>query len=288
MANYQRNARAFTLIEMLIVAALISLFSAMAIFSMDYLVNSSKRKASIADVSTIAKSLSLAYFDLSLFPQIGYLSMSQQEMWLLTNNNRSVLPPYFDHMGFDTLHGRAGSIYTKWATGQSGQSYLPSSRSRSALAPTGYTTRVLIPGSNVVLDWPADPYGNPYVLYTVDIDEDGYAAWPTSPTGRGNYQSLVVCYGRNGIPGGYDVTEPGRQITAADRDAVNQAYALYTPIPSSDPRYVNYQFIALRASEYTLPRLDPMLGAYSPGVGNLGQIPGIMENGSDDLTAPIP
>jgi hypothetical protein len=52
------------------------------------------------------------------------------------------------------------------------------------------------------LDWPADPWGNPYVFYSVNADINTDAlSFIQAPTDSGNYFNGIVSYGPNGVPG---------------------------------------------------------------------------------------
>ena len=100
-----RKRRGFTLIEMLIVAALITIFSTIAMFSMQELMKSARRKAAIADLRSIGHSLANAHMDIGFMPKIGYLGYALQGSDPIggvargTINNPQ-LPPGFDTFGY--------------------------------------------------------------------------------------------------------------------------------------------------------------------------------------------
>ncbi|HUT23900.1 MAG TPA: hypothetical protein VM492_06135 [Sumerlaeia bacterium] len=261
--------RGFTLIEMLIIAALITLFSFIAIFSAERMMRDAKRKSTIADGRSIADGLTNAHFDNAFFPKIGYLSFPKQELWV-NSGAPDVLPPGFDVLGFDTLQPRARAIYEKW-----GGPYLPNPKSRGAASQTGvgYVVTMRIPGLDTPLDWPADPYGNPYIVYLVGIDDEGYFDWIKSPSEEPDYRAIVVSYGSNGIPGGRPTSE--EPVEPPIRQQAEQDYMLYRRDETGQA-----DFVALSPDEYTESRLRPLEDEY------LG-IPGIQGTGSDDIVAPI-
>ena len=264
------GARGFTLIEMLIIAALITLFSFIAIFAAERMMRDAKRKMTIADGRSISDGLTNAHFDNAFFPKIGYLSFPKLELYIYSGA-QDALPPAFDTLGFDTLQPRARAIYEKW-----GGPYLPNPKSRGAASQTGvgYVVKMRVPDTEIVLDWVADPYGNPYVVYLVGIDEEGYFDWIKSPSQEADYRAIVVSYGSNGIPGGRPTSEAPVEPTI--RLDAEQNYMLYRRDETGQAN-----FVALRPDEYTPNRLRPLEETYLNG------IPGIQGAGSDDIATPI-
>lgn len=291
--------RGFTLIEILIIAALISLFSGLAIFSMQYLVESSKKKAAIADARTIGSVLSATHIDLGLFPKIGYLSYPKAQLELFTTTagvdttDDSLLPPYFDTMGFKAPNTRSEFIMNHWIG-----PYLPNPRSRTTASPSagGYSVRAGVgPGNSVVVDWPADAWGNPYVVYLVHIEgaERGNTIrWIRHRTEEPNFVAAVVSYGKNGVPGCLDNVDRNSPIAQAARQ-----YQLFTTNPmGSEAEYTMFaesdfnqnRWLALhngegwsRATNHAADAAFQFLSAYP-------EQPGIMDPGSDDIVYMIP
>lgn len=279
------RARGFTLIEIMIVAALIALFSALAIFSMTYLVDTSKRKSAIADVRTIGSVLSTAAMDFGVLPKIGYLSESREGLEHMAPVG-SKLPPEFDTLGFMP----ADSPQIRRITQNWEGPYLPNPAQRQVVSSgfKGYFTRMKLAGSNVPLNWPADPWGNPYVVYLLHLDPGANSAprWVLSPTEKANYRALVVSYGKNGIPGG---SSDRRTITAAVLQEAEK-FLLFTRLTGNP----NAEFQALGPGEYGVQylALHNRAGWNAAGFGGSyladENIPGILDSGSDDLAYQIP
>lgn len=216
--------RGFTLIEILIIAALIALLSGIAVFQVKAVMDQTRVKATYADLRGVADSLSTAQMDLGMFPKLGFLSLSQPQ--LVQNNN--TLPEDFDVMGFATTGGilpqRIGQIVENW-----NGPYFNAAGGRSPLktGTRGYYVQMRLPRAAAnaplspwpigpLLDWPADPWGNPYVVYLIHLDKGvqdpkdpnkflSQTATPRfvrSPYEEANYFAAVVSYGPNGIPGG--------------------------------------------------------------------------------------
>jgi len=279
------RARGFTLIEIMIVAALISLFSALAIFSMTYLVDTSKRKSAIADVRTIGSVLSTATMDFGVIPKIGYLSESREGLEHMAQAGTQ-LPPEFDSLGLMPADSpQIRRIVREWEG-----PYLPNPAQRGLVSSgfKGYFTRMKLAGSNGVLNWPADPWGNPYVVYLLHLDPGANSAprWVQTHTEKANYAAIVVSYGKNGIPGG---SSDPRTILTADRTAA-EGFLLFTRLTGNP----NADFQALSPGEYGTRylALHNSAGWNAAGYGGSyltnQNIPGILDPGSDDLVYQIP
>ncbi|MBN1868199.1 prepilin-type N-terminal cleavage/methylation domain-containing protein [Candidatus Sumerlaeota bacterium] len=301
--------RGFTLIEILVIATLISLFSALAVVSIQYLVDSSKRKASILDIRTLAHVLATVKMDFGVYPKIGYLSYSMAALMEAGGSNPSagtyVLPPDFDTFGFfdwddptttgpDETIRRVGLSARKIIDSWQGP-YLPSSRSRGLLGARGYTVRMRMPNAPAdaePLDWPADPWRNPYVVYLVkyfDPETGNYGlAWLESSTDAATYKALVVGYGPNGVPGGLSdqrKVTPARRVLAEDfklyKAEGDDFVALTRP---------EYEFSNSGAVQNRLIALENGPGAtYATIMGVAAEdFPGIIDDNSDDLFVDIP
>ena len=270
----------------MIVAALISLFSALAIFSMTYLVDTSKRKSAIADVRTIGSVLSTATMDFGVIPKIGYLSESRESLEHMAAVGGK-LPAEFDTLGLMPADSpQIRRIVQEWEG-----PYLPNPAQRGMVSSgfKGYYTRMKLAGSNVPLNWPADPWGNPYVVYLLHLDPGANSAprWVQTHTEKANYAAIVVSYGKNGIPGG---SSDPRTILTADRTAA-EGFLLFTRLTGNP----NADFQALSPGEYGTRylALHNNAGWQAAGYGQGSylpnqNIPGILDPGSDDLVYQIP
>jgi prepilin-type N-terminal cleavage/methylation domain-containing protein len=280
--------RGFTLMEILIVAALIALFSMLAVISIQYLADTSKRKATVADVRTIGSVLSTAHMDFGIFPKIGYLCENRETIKL----PGGLLVPEFDTIGYLPQNApQVRRIIENWVEG----SYLPNPKPRGAISPgyRSYVTTMRLANSTKVLDWPADPWGNPYVVYLLHLGSDANdnaPRWIASATEKANYAALVVSYGKNGIPGGS--SDP--QTITPDVRSEAQDFLLFKRL-EGDPTGADYQ--ALTSDQYMLPArylaLHNTSGWVRAGFGSTGylsnaDIPGILDPGSDDIVYQIP
>ncbi len=94
-----KATRAFTLIELLIVGALIALFAGLAIFGAQQAYLDNQRKAMIGEARQVATSLDLAYADVNFFPALCFLDKSltnlfvtaQQSGGYNSNNNERIV-----------------------------------------------------------------------------------------------------------------------------------------------------------------------------------------------------
>ena len=73
----RRRRRGFTLIEILIVGALISLLSGIAIFAVKQMYDSNRRKAMFDETRSIGTALHFAYEDLGFFPRLSVVGKTK-------------------------------------------------------------------------------------------------------------------------------------------------------------------------------------------------------------------
>jgi len=280
----------FTLVEILIVAALISLFAAIAMFNIQYFAIQAKRKAATADARSISDAMTAAHFEYGFYTKLCYLCLSRSEIERLVDQQMQIVPD-FDYIGFDSVDNRvllprSRRILDSWRG-----PYLPSPAGRQVGSNSG-VVKMRMPyqpqGTPVseLYDWPADPWGNPYVVYLVGETADGRPTWITSPTDRPVYFARVVSYGPNGIPGGFPDIEQGLPSGSGSdlRRYVEEHYVLY--------KKEDNHFVALTPQEYEVPvnRLSALkkeLGYLSADPRFADKVPGIMDPGSDDLTVAL-
>lgn len=270
--------RAFTLIEMFIVGALIALFAGIAIFNIQgqYLINI--RKITIAEVNQIHTALSFIKMDTGVFPKLNFLNKAlyHPEISVPVQNGRQLsLPGDFDYMGYPIGIGLEATILSEWR----GPYYSVSPSRRGVARAVGGIVSMLLPNTGIVSDWPADPYGQPYVLYLIRIDATGALDWVRSATDEANYFAAVVSYGRNRIPGYRGDTA----IPPADFDRL-KTERLYTEGGSGNDIYGRprvAEFTALRADEYNDTRLRALTKIGVTGISE--DEVGIIDPGSDDI-----
>jgi prepilin-type N-terminal cleavage/methylation domain-containing protein len=294
--------KGFTLIELLIIAALIALLSGIAIFAIQQTVQSTKRKATLPDMRSMADAMTNAHYDLGFFPKPCFLYESLGRLDLLAvengwvtlpNNTKGLgISPDFDAMGFDwsNMSGlQVRRVVRNWKG-----AYHNSPEGRSVVSPgPGYVSAMRMPSDpDLLLLWPSDPWGNPYCVYLLKTwIENGQPSidWIQTPYEEANYLAIVVSYGRNMIPGG--VADEG--IAPKPLRAVARDYMLYRPL-SGVGNYDISTFEALTHDEYDIPRLkalhnrenNPTFG-YLDGHPEYVDVPGILDPGSDDLIVQI-
>ncbi|MCC6546320.1 type II secretion system protein [Candidatus Sumerlaeota bacterium] len=224
-----RRRRGFTLVEMLIVGALIALFSGLAIFGVQQQFRSNTRKAAIGESRQIATALEFANMDTSIFPKLCWLAESNEGLLYfggLINSGSPRLPFIFSDINSrlatnpPAANAFGGGVERNWKG-----PYFAMSQGRAGVAQgRGGFVYMLIPelqgfdatnpnnvDSSEGLRWPADPYNNPWVVYMMDIDRSDPARpflkfvnekSGASPAIKGDFVNAVVSYGNNHYPGG--------------------------------------------------------------------------------------
>jgi prepilin-type N-terminal cleavage/methylation domain-containing protein len=253
------NGRAtggFTLVEIIIVAALISLFSGLAMFGVQQMLKNSKLKAVIGETRQVGSALTFAHQDIGFYPAIGFLSYNKD---FISNNYGWGL---IDSMGLTITGLRVQHTYDKWSG-----PYFAASPTRNQLSYKfrGVVTMLLTNGYNI--DWPADQWGNPYVLYLFKYIP-ATASWEFVQTSgeEPNFWAAVVSYGPDGVPG-----------SPAGGDTVDSLLSTRL-FEQPDPRVGKFnallpeQYNNARRERYSFKQINP----------NDARI-GIVDAGSDDL-----
>ena len=192
----RRWRRGFTLVEIIIVAALISLFSGLATFGIQQMLKNNKMKAVIGESRQVGQSLIFAHQDIGYYPKIGFLAYDNEII-----NNRYAWNRIHS-MTLDITETKGLYTYNSW-----GGPYFAASQTRNQLS-TRYNSNVtmrLYPyrdNGDDDINWPADQWGNPYVLYLFSYDavNDDYQFIQRLGE-EPNFWAAVVSYGPNGVPG---------------------------------------------------------------------------------------
>lgn len=301
------NRQGFTLIEMLIVAALIALFAGLAMIGAQQLYDDGRRKAMFDETKSIGSNLSFAYQDVGFYPRIGLLGLSMD--YIRFSNGTAPALTYYCRPGMDTYGFYGSGRFTttinplfaikNWRApymsiselramhsggGKSGVVKMRlSDREYSSFSP-GNSTQTANDDLSLV-DWPTDTWGNPYMFYQVVSDPAYVSGRNThglrlvkSPTEEGSYFTAVVSYGRNKVPGG------GEDIYRHPGFPLQQLYVKGDLVQTNGP--ADYTLKSYTASDARL-KLDLTTGAMDTFAESVqgAQAPniGIMDTGSDDI-----
>ena len=223
--RHRARARAFTLLEILIVGALISLFAGLAVIGIQEQFENNLRKATIAETRTIATALDMAYADVGFFPKICFLDDSKEILRFDSDTKLGDPTQVFNFM--HNLGVSTTSLTLRITTNWRGPYISPASYRTSTAQGRGGARPMQFnepgfSGVNSQYDWPLDPYNNPYLLYILDIEPDAgssllFASAPgtirnqeqgvgspvnSDPNYTGTFVNAVVSYGPNNVPGG--------------------------------------------------------------------------------------
>lgn len=217
-----RPRAGFTLLELLIVGALIALFAGIALFSVQQFYDSSRRKAIFGETRNTGTALGIAEQDVGFFPRLHVLGKPFNLLSYREGGNLFLIPG-LDAYGLYTGAEQVTNMQKNWAAPYTAISETRRGFSQGAT----YLVKVRLPEQQVVnfsnsnyneavfggdislVDWPADTWGNPYVVYLVSADPD-LAVAGSNPRGlriavpgeQPNYFAAIVSYGPNGVPGG--------------------------------------------------------------------------------------
>jgi len=297
LALTKREQTGFTLIEILVVAALMTLLAGIAAINIQRAFTDNQRKATYGEEYNIKTALSFAYEDIGIYPKLCFLQ--QNTMYLAPPTQAPYITPGdqlvsgFEYMGYDIAQAPTlvKRIITNWAKGMGSPGYFAAGQGRRGLfqgrrggmcrmeIPTSiYNPVVLALGeSQPVYDWPTDPWGRPYVVYMLylrGVNPSGnlpVVRFVDSYSRTPNYTLAIVSYGPNGIPGGredYDAAtlSQGTALRLFERSA----------LPGVDWR-------ALQPSEYTQARAEAWSFIRLTGATGPLAYPGVVDEGSDDI-----
>lgn len=230
--------RAFTLIEIIVVATLISLLSGIALFSINEMYIRNIRKVSFAEAYQLATALSIVENDVDFYPRLNFLRLPK-ELVLVEPNSPPPVPanesafsestaptsmlPGLDYWGIYRHDAPPVlKVLGNWNGPYMGVSQARQDANRGAQSgiikmriPDLAENPITVNGLDTSLvDWPADPFGNPYLLYQFKavIDPDAQVNIPLfleDPTDDASWRNMIVSYGRNNFPGGNENTSPG-------------------------------------------------------------------------------
>ena len=216
----------FTLLEILIVAALISLLSGIAMISIQTLFRKAQINVTRGEVSQIYKAESFCYEDTGVYVKFHVLGVSKSEL-----NDPSLFPyfsgtgmNYLNYIGFPMTNRDVRNILEGW-----NGPYWGVSKSRNNKPIPVNAQGLYDPNGKFLL--PIDPFGNPYVMYLLVKDSNpipGYPAPDTngvrpiiSPDESPDYLCAIVSYGPNGVPGADVGEDMGNGDRSGDDDGID-------------------------------------------------------------------
>lgn len=326
--RHRRSTRGFTLVEIMIVAALIALLSGIAVFSINTFYQSNVRKATIGELNRLYTALEFARQDLQFYPKFCYLNSSRDQVLFdqVTGLYDSAsMISNLDYYGF--VPGGPNPVQTRvnafWNGPYFGMSAVRGRQNRglqSGLTTVRLADVFLQTGSADYskVRWPADPYGQPYVLYQMRGEISGADRWPVFVSNggqEGDFLNAVVSYGPNGVPGGNGATPlsltgftggPTLFSAAVSRETLREGalfvlgdplvgdgevgFTMKSALPSTPPEYRLETWYGSGANANHEPVLDSLVSIVGFGANpawlkegiDWGQI-GMLEPGTDDL-----
>ncbi len=313
----------FTLVEMLIVAALIALFSAIAIIGIQAQFEANQRKAIIGESRQVAQALDFAYNDIGFFPKIAHLQASlttlQLDSEIKYGGNEDAIFSFLDSLGINVLPGSplARQSRENWR----GPYFAASqSRTRVSQGKGGSVKMITTPSDNVGFDWPVDVWNNPYMHYVLNVDrtdsanptlyfanqtqdDSGNIVSLNRPGVEGNFITAVVSYGPNQVPGGGSLFQsPGDSVVPNDGSPWGLRMYYGNPNDKANPKTLKRGPDLLDANSNGRAIANAWTRLFAQNAGNLGQLAdsddpdpvdigdgilstklGITDTGSDDV-----
>ncbi|MEQ8821732.1 MAG: type II secretion system protein [Sumerlaeia bacterium] len=290
--------RAFTLVELVIVGALIALFSGLAIFGVQQQFRSNTRKAMIGETRQLAQALDFAFQDVGFFPVPCFLDDSRTTFELSSQQVFAGDPNrlYLNMGVYDILPlNQIANVRENWRG-----AYFSASQSRSAVAQgRGGSKKMVLPlvSPDFAFDWPADTYNNPYMIYMLDIDPASTATNPTlrftenSTQNTGNYVNAVVSYGLNQVPGGGDLFQATGNFDDI-ADGGPYGLRLYTGNPNNTELPLTYLSPATLTQSAADARANAWTTEFAQNAGIINRLAlnndlndqvAITDSGSDDV-----
>lgn len=215
---HHRHGAGFTLIEILVVAALIALLSGIAIISVQSFMARSQIRVVIGETYQLATAMSFARDDIGFYPKLSFLLLNVNEIGSdlgeidITGN---VINPDFELFG-NAVASQTTRLITQWEG-----PYMGMSGSRNGVGgPSVLTMQLPIAqalGAEIqTARFPGDAWKQPYAVYMMNLDENGDISFLNDPTEYAdvpNFFSAIVSYGPNQVPGGEE--QPINQSTGA-------------------------------------------------------------------------
>jgi len=195
----------FTLVELLIVGILISIFSTIALFNARRAYDDNLRKATIGEMYQLRTGVAFAYDDLEFYPKLNYLNNGLRMLWDDADPAipQGTIPAMIDIYGTEVASELTRIVALKWKS--EGYIGLAATRRGVGAMGRGGSVRMYDPRTQIIYkDWPADPYGNPYMMYVLDIPyvTSYNPVFITHPRDSARMVTAIVSYGPDKQPGG--------------------------------------------------------------------------------------
>lgn len=292
-AQHTRAARGFTLLEIMVVAMLITLLSGIAIISIQALFDQNRYKAMFPEAAEIGTALSFAYNDTGIYPRLCLINQPIDTMVITTSNNTLLARPHMDTYGYLNATMKANIIKTSWKGPYGGKSPARLSQGQRAhilmrlvdIQTIGYAAQFQQAADyNIqIVDWPADTWANPWMVYQVSKTvTNGQPVYHLIQTGEEpNFLNAVVSYGANHIPGGNQATQL-HQANYYDEMKNRAALFFESGTAGADFELRSYGSNILPLSTLTSAQIQDSF--YFPGTADAstGAV-GMLEEGTDDI-----
>lgn len=199
-----KTRKGFTLLEILVVAALVTLLSGIAMFSISTLYQRAQMNATRGEASQISKAESFAHIDIGFYPKFHFLDKSESEI----NDPAIVSLAALKSMQYTGAQMQAvtlAGIENTW----NGPYWGISNKSDANMPIPVNDMGIAVSGGS--FKKPVDPWGNEYVMYML-VKDPGYSSGGYSADANGvrpiitateepDYMCAIVSYGPNGHPG---------------------------------------------------------------------------------------
>lgn len=268
--GHRRRRPAFTLIEILVVALLIAILSAIGLISVRSFMERNRLRVVVGETYQIATALSFARDDIGFYPKLNFLLVGLNELGTDLGPVSATNPinPDFEYFGNDisalTPRIVPSQRGTTGAQGWQGP-YMGMSEARRGLGgPTVVTME--LPISGVRVRYPADAYFQPYTLYQMSWDELNRPNFINGPEQLGQIADLftaVVSYGPNQVPGGENPPSESGLVGATEEDTRDNQIAarLYTTVDARAFIYralepIDYEVVGRNFAYYAIVAPD--------------------------------
>ncbi len=223
--NDRYQQRGFTLVELLLVAAIITIFAGVAIFSVQEAYDQARRKSVYDEVKSVGSAMELCQQNIGFYPRFDLLSKSRN--LILEPGDTTRLMPGFDFyctLKRTLVQPKFTMVKDSWYGPYMnlGENRNSMGQGKKGMKKMRVNARIgnAEPPYSLVVDWPCDAWSHPYVFYQVVTDPlfvnttddanninsrynpQGLRLINSSGELENQYMTFVLSYGPNGYPGG--------------------------------------------------------------------------------------